>query len=247
MTSGRSLTYLGTVLTPNGIQNSWYRTQLARGFTQIRSLSTKLPIHSLPLSKRVLIYKTFVRSSHEYLCQLGNLLGTNSLTARNLFRTALKEILLLPPNSDGNLLWIFLKIEPPHHRTTRLQWLWWMKLRGGENITRSLLDNDPLRGELTKPDILRLNQQILEMRRSDKSLLRSSPKSLARIFTTRHAWANLERTMPETFSLLKDASLTDISRRLDLSDAITQAKFFSTPSYDDRNDLIKGFLLGRWT
>jgi 3',5'-cyclic AMP phosphodiesterase CpdA len=143
MTSGRS--YLGTVLTPNGIQNNWYRTQLARGFTQIRSLSTKLPIHSLPLSKRVLIYKTFIRSSHEYLCQLGNLLGTNSLTARNLFRTALKDILLLPPNSDGNLLWIFLKIEPPHHRTTRLQWLWWMKLRGGENITRSLLDNDPLR------------------------------------------------------------------------------------------------------
>jgi len=87
-----SANYLGTIINLDGIHRTWQKTQIAKCYPLINNLSSKTPLNSLPLHRRATIYKAFIRSGHEYLIQLGSLLGNNQLALRNIYRHALEKI-----------------------------------------------------------------------------------------------------------------------------------------------------------
>jgi hypothetical protein len=233
-----SANYLGTIINLDGIHRTWQKTQIAKCYPLINNLSSKTPLNLLPLHRRATIYKAFIRSGYEYLIQLGSLLGNNQLALRNIHRYALEQILLLPANCNSSLLWLLLRIEAPMTRTTRLQWLWYKKLETNP-ITKNLLTKEPLHSELSKPELLKLNEEIISLLRNDRSLQKISIKSLSLRHTTVSAWKNLERTAPVTFTLLRKANLTATLKKLNQMPPITQANFFITHLHVHRNNLLR--------
>jgi len=234
-----SAPYLGTIISLSGISDIWQKSLIARSYKLIDKLAASLQLENLPLSRRAIIYKAFVRSSYEYLCQLGNLLGNNEYGIRKLFKYSLTKILHLPPKSDPSLLWLLLGIEDPIKRITRLQWLWYKKLSVDNQLFKHILSSNPLFTELTKPDVLRLDRSILLMYRQDKKLHKSSAKSLSLIFLSRSAWSRLEQTSSESSDLLKQATLPITQSRLDLMPLINQAQFFILENHVIRNRFLE--------
>jgi hypothetical protein len=239
-----SANYLGTIISRHGIPESWQNTLLARSHLIIPKITSILDLKTIPISRRATIYKTFVRSSAEYLFQLGSILGNHLFGHLKLFRQGLSDILLLPHRCVSPLLMIYLKMEHPYNRLTRLQWLWLKKMEGSPlPIHRALMNpNHPVFRELHNPGVLKFDHLVRSLPPPPTNAPAPSNTSRAWSASIQLAWTTLQTQCPESYTLLKMIPMSTIRRALDTSSDDLVLNFFSTHKKLERLAWLQAFI-----
>jgi hypothetical protein len=113
--------YLGAWIDRSGIRADHFTVALATANGMISKITRKLNLDPLNVGRRVIIFKTFIRSQLEYLLQLVDILQVTPAKMYHIYRRALREIVGLNKSYDNSLVHLLLGVEPANIRLCALR------------------------------------------------------------------------------------------------------------------------------